>query len=69
MKKDSYKLNSDINLVCSNCGDKALRLPENNKKKRMLVSTFHFGICNVCGIKKAVTEVRDFGYPIFEVKE
>ena len=52
--------------VCSDCGTKALQLPENRGKKRFTVSTFHNGICGVCGQEKAVTEPRDFGYPEFE---
>jgi hypothetical protein len=45
--------------VCSDCGKKA-------SKKQFLVSTWHKGICGVCGEEKIVTEPRDFYYPKFE---
>lgn len=30
------------------------------------ISTFHTGICDVCGEETEVTEPRDFGYPNFK---
>lgn len=65
--KDSNMLDSKIHWVCSYCGDEALKLPENKKKKKFQISTFHMGHCDVCkGNKIMVTEVRDYGYPIFK---
>ena len=65
--------------VCLDCGKKAMIL---NAKKRfgdkydeskvfpaVWVSTFHIGICDVCGENKAVTEHRDFGYVDFSLLE
>lgn len=49
--------------VCIECGANAAieqHLPV------MKVSTFHEGICGICGKTKAVTEPRDYGYPKFE---
>ena len=42
--------------ICSECGNKY-------GKARFTVSTFHAGICEWCGRKRAVTEDRDYGYP------
>lgn len=43
--------------VCHPCGKRYGRNPE----KRTL-STFHEGICSICGETRAVTEIRDYGY-------
>lgn len=29
------------------------------------MATWHEGTCDICGLRKAVTEPRDFGYPDF----
>lgn len=47
--------------VCSDCGLKA------SQGKAFTVSTFHNGVCGVCGQTKAVTQPRDFFYPEFEL--
>lgn len=65
---DSNKLNTLIHWVCSDCGNAALKLPENKDKKRFSVSTFHTATCDVCKQIKPVTETRDFGYPIFKTE-
>ena len=41
--------------ICCECGDKY-------GKYSAGCSTFHEGICEVCGKKAAITETRDFGY-------
>lgn len=47
-------------LVCHDCATEAGgRLQDDSPP------TWHIGWCNVCGIKKAVTEPRDYGYPKF----
>lgn len=46
--------------VCYECGIKA------SKGKSYVCSTYHDGICDVCGEEKSVTEPRDFFYPDFE---
>lgn len=45
-------------VVCADCGAKYGQ----GRPKHILSSTYHIGICNICGIKKNVTEFRDFGY-------
>ena len=65
MKVASVKSRSGINLVCTGCGVEALKNKYNKKLKQSTVSTYHMNICDVCGRHKFVTEVRDFGYPIF----
>ena len=47
--------------VCHNCGHDA----QPDKRKVHQISTYHAGICDVCGEKKPVTEPRDFGYQEF----
>lgn len=42
-------------LICSDCGNKY-------GKYSVGCSSFHEGICDVCGKKAAITETRDFGY-------
>jgi len=64
--RDSNKLNSEIYLVCQDCGSKALKSPINKGKTQFSVSTWYEGRCDVCGKLKTVTEVRDFRFPIFE---
>lgn len=51
--------------VCSDCGTKA----QSNPKKIFETSTYHAGRCEVCWEYKAVTEPRDFGYPVFLIEE
>jgi len=50
--------------VCSECGLKASKAM-GNVPPAFEVSTFHYGICDVCGIYRPVTESRDFFYPPF----
>jgi len=63
----------EINEVCYDCGvtanyltclKKYGKLPD---KKSFDYSTFHTGICQVCGEEVAVTEARDFFYPDFSL--
>jgi hypothetical protein len=49
--------------ICSDCGHKA----QPDKRRIFTVSTFHHGRCGVCGETKAVTELRDFGWPTMEM--
>ena len=49
--------------VCRECGTKAQRWAGT------AVSTYHQGTCGVCGELKAVTQPRDFGYPVFHMKQ
>lgn len=70
MKKvNSNKLGSKIHWTCLECGRHAMTLPENKGKSQYSISTWHTGECDVCGEKKAVTETRDFMYPVFEVPD
>ena len=50
--------------VCSTCGLKASKAM-GNIPPAFEVSTFHYGICEICGEMKAVTEPRDFWWPFF----
>lgn len=52
--------------VCSDCGVKASKAMGNNPPS-FEVSTFHNGVCGVCGETKAVTEPGDFFYPDFDI--
>ena len=55
--------------LCYDCGVIANHLTclkEYNKLAKKLsfkISTYHEGICDCCGVKKAITEARDFYYP------
>ena len=69
MKIDSNSLDSTIRWVCSDCGRKAMQLPENKGKRAFQISTYHTGECDVCKQRKAVTETRDFMFPVFEMEE
>lgn len=59
--------------VCDDCGLEANRLTCLNKygseplKRKFDVSTYHGGVCEVCGKKKQVTESRDYFYPDFNL--
>ena len=59
--------------VCDDCGLEANRLTCLEKygaeplKKKFDISTYHTGICDVCGKEKSVTESRDFFYPNFNL--
>jgi len=46
------------NWCCQDCGRKY-------GKWSAGCSTFHLGICEVCGKEENVTEPRDYGYPNF----
>lgn len=48
--------------ICDSCGDKY-------GKYSAGCSTFHTGICGVCGEEASVTEPRDYGYPVFPKTE
>lgn len=50
--------------ICSDCGHTVCE-PKFKKGE----STFHNGTCGVCGEVKAVTQLRDFGYPPIEKLE
>lgn len=52
--------------VCSDCGVKASKAM-GNTTLAFDVSTFHQGVCGVCGETKSVTEPRDFFYPNFNL--
>lgn len=67
--RDSNSLESKICWVCNDCGDAALSLEVNKNKRRLLVSTFHLGKCDICNKEKAVTQTRDFGFPVFMKNE
>ena len=54
--------------VCLDCGNNASE-KAGNKPTAFSCSTIHYGICDVCGEKKAVTEPRDFFYPQFKGHE
>ena len=64
--RDSNKIGSEIYWVCFECGREALTFPENKDKKQFLCSTWHQDTCDVCKEYRAVTQARDFGYPIFK---
>jgi hypothetical protein len=49
----------DKKIICSDCGIKYLT--EEQKKEEKVV-TFHFGICDECSNKAAVTSVRNYNY-------
>ncbi len=72
-KLDSNDLNSTINDVCNKCGIEANRLTclkkhgKEPEQAKFIVSTYHKGICDFCGKKKYITEVRDFFYPDFNL--
>lgn len=46
--------------VCQACATKT------GARNRKSASTYHLAKCDVCGMRSAVTEPRDFGYPQFE---
>ena len=52
--------------VCEECGLEASR-NMGNVPPAFQVSTYHTGICGVCGKQKDVTEPRDFFYPDFYI--
>lgn len=60
-------------LVCDDCGLEANRLTCLKKygaeplKPKFTISTYHLGICEVCGKEKGVTESRDFFHPDFSL--
>lgn len=64
---DSNQKGSQIYGVCSDCGNKALKMPENRNKIKFGISTYHMGDCDVCHKLKPITQVRDFGFPVFKV--
>ena len=66
-------MKKEINQVCDKCGIEANRLTclkkygQEPKKAKSFVSTYHKGICDCCGEKKMITEIRDFFYPDFNL--
>lgn len=70
-KMENNKLK--ISEVCFPCGITANYLTclkkygRPPKKFAFDVSTYHNGICDVCGHKDQVTETRDFFYPDFNL--
>ena len=64
---NSNELNNDIYWVCEKCGQKALKQPENKGKKQDRRSAWYTCMCDICKGQTAVTEARDFGYPIFKI--
>ena len=52
--------------VCAECGFKA-SVNMGNDPVAFRASTFHTGICDICGKEGAITEPRDFFYPDFHV--
>lgn len=69
MKVDSSKFGNPILAVCSKCADIALLLPENKSKFRLGVPNWIEAECDMCHKVTAVAPVRDFMYPVFEVKK
>lgn len=65
--RDSNKPGSQIYGVCVDCAKKALKMPENRHKQKFGVSAYHMGDCDVCHKLKPITQVRDFGFPVFKV--
>ncbi len=45
--------------ICHTCGEEYGQ-PERVRKG--LVSTFHFGLCDICGREDLLTEPRDYGH-------
>lgn len=62
-----------MNNICGECGITAnvltclQRYGAPPKKLSFTISTFHEGVCGVCGETKHVTEARDFFYPDFSL--
>lgn len=60
---------SDFNYLCSDCGITAnnmTRIRQFGHRATIeaySVSTFHTGICDVCGQERRVTELRDYFHP------
>jgi hypothetical protein len=52
-------------LVCWECGYDASDKVRRSHLHRYHTATYHIGTCDICGRKKAVTEVRDFFFPKF----
>lgn len=74
MKKPN-KSKKEINIVCIGCGMTANYLTCLKKyaqppiQKAFTISTMHKGMCDYCGEKTYVTEVRDYFYPDFSLIE
>ena len=45
-----------IHWVCGSCGELC-----GNKHRLGHMATFHIGVCDVCGLSTAITEIRDYG--------
>lgn len=67
------KRSEDVSEVCTPCGITANYLTCLKKfgsppdKFHFMISTFHEGICDVCGQETTVTQPRDFFYPDFNL--
>lgn len=65
--------NKQVRRVCDKCGIRANRITCLVKygaeplKLKFELSTYQIDVCDVCGIRKAVTEPRDFFYPDFNL--
>lgn len=63
----------EVLAVCTPCGITANYLTcldiygQPPKKFQFSVSTYHEGVCGVCGKETTVTEPRDFFYPNFKL--
>lgn len=55
----------DPGWICNRCGKLANAAHANyyGSCPRASISTFHTGICGMCGREVPVTEERDYGYP------
>lgn len=65
MLVNSNEIGTKIWYVCFDCGHKAN--PKSKDKDAAI--TCHTGICDVCGEKKTVTHVRQFGFPVFDIPD
>lgn len=68
MKIDSRQMGSHIYGACSTCLDKAMVLPENRQKSRFGQAQWVRGECDICFKITAVAPVKNYEFPVFEVK-
>lgn len=69
VKIDSQKMGSRIYGACSKCLDRAMKLTENVSKGRIGSSSWDRGECDVCHKVTAVSPVRNYDFPVFEIKD
>lgn len=55
--------------LCQECGEKLLKLPQNQNKKQKEIFGCYPGKCDCCKLEKAVINSRDFEYPILQVNQ